>query len=93
MNSLLEFVNSIVKSIVERPKDVKVSLLKTTKNLVIQIESSVEDHGRIIGKGGKTINAIKTLVNAINSSNKSGDKRRINVELIEEEDYLGKIRG
>ena len=92
MDNLVDLVELIVKNIVEKPDEVKVSVLKTTKNISIQIESNESDHGRIIGKSGKTINAIKTLVSAIKFNTSEKDNRKIDVELIEEEDFLSKNR-
>jgi predicted RNA-binding protein YlqC (UPF0109 family) len=47
--------------------------------LILEIKVSIEDRGRVIGKQGRTIKAIRKLLSAACS----GSERRVAVELVE----------
>ena len=59
-------MTKIVKSIVTDPEAVSVKEFETEeeKRILIQVMTSSEDLGRVIGKQGRTANAIRTLVQA-----------------------------
>ena len=65
MKGLVEY---LVKSFVERPD--KVLLAERTHDGSVYLELSVapEDVGRVIGKNGKTINAMRTVAQAAAAS-------------------------
>jgi hypothetical protein len=61
MTELLEF---LVKSLVEDPEAVVVEELEEDGDLVYEISVAEEDLGRVIGKGGRVANAIRTIAKA-----------------------------
>ncbi len=61
MTELLEF---IVKALVEDPSAVSVEELEEDGDLVYEITVADEDLGRVIGKGGRVANAIRTIAKA-----------------------------
>lgn len=63
---LVELTKKIVKSIVKDEESVSVKEFPTDEENVIfiQIMVSEQDIGRVIGKSGRTANAIRTLVQA-----------------------------
>ena len=65
----MDFVSlteKIVKSIVTDPEAVSVKEFETEEEntILIQVMVSEDDIGRVIGKQGRTANAIRTLVQA-----------------------------
>ena len=63
-----EFIELIVKRVVDNPTKVRVeqnSLNENTIELVVEVDK--DDIGKVIGKKGKNINAMRTLVTAIGS--------------------------
>jgi uncharacterized protein len=56
------FVDYVVKSLVDTPSEVKVVSEDDDRGTVIRIRCKKEEIGRIIGKNGKTITAIRSLV-------------------------------
>ena len=58
-----ELVRYIAESLVEEPDRVRVYLKETRKMNIIKLRAAPEDTGRIIGKGGRVANAIRTLLN------------------------------
>jgi predicted RNA-binding protein YlqC (UPF0109 family) len=69
----------IVKALVDNPEQVQVNEIESTQTVVLELSVAKSDMGMIIGRQGKTANAIRTLLNA--ASGKAG-KRHI-LEIIE----------
>ena len=61
MTELLEF---LVKALVEDPGAVQVEELEEDGDLIFEITVADEDLGRVIGKGGRVANAIRTIAKA-----------------------------
>ncbi|HEX6602240.1 MAG TPA: KH domain-containing protein [Solirubrobacterales bacterium] len=61
MTELLEF---LVKALVEEPEKVVVEELEEDGDLVYEITVADGDLGRVIGKGGRIANAIRTIAKA-----------------------------
>lgn len=72
-----ELVEYLVKSLAEHPEAVEITeeVLDDTVSMALKI--SQDDLGRIIGKGGNTINAIRTVVQAAASSHKKRAKLEV----------------
>lgn len=79
-----EFVEYIVKNLVDLPQEVQVNEIMGQSSLIIEIAVAKSDIGKIIGKKGKTINAIRDLLKSVASRNQI----RITLEIIEEEDKV-----
>lgn len=78
---LVLLTETIIKKIVSDPESVSVKEFETEEENTIQIEVliSSDDMGRVIGKDGKIINSIRTIVQA-SSSLEDNKKVRINVD-------------
>ena len=74
-----ELIEYIAKSLVDHADVVKVTEVDGERTSVIELSVAKEDMGRIIGKQGKTANAIRTLLNAASMKQ---NKRTI-LEIIE----------
>jgi predicted RNA-binding protein YlqC (UPF0109 family) len=61
MTELIEF---LVRALVEDPDAVKVEELEEDGDLVYEISVAEDDLGRVIGKGGRIANAIRTIAKA-----------------------------
>lgn len=81
MKKLLEF---IAKSILEHPKDVKVTEEEEKETGVIRLKLSVhpDDIGRAIGKQGRIANAIRNLLRVI--AIREGKRVYLDIETPEE---------
>lgn len=60
-----ELVRYLATNIVADPDDVEVSLVEERDANVYEIEVGDDDLGKIIGRGGKTARAIRTIVNVV----------------------------
>jgi uncharacterized protein len=61
VTELLEF---LVRALVEDPEAVVVEELEEDGDLVYEITVAEDDLGRVIGKGGRVANAIRTIAKA-----------------------------
>lgn len=61
---LTEFVSTYAKMIVNHPEDIEVKLKEINESFYeITIIANTSDVGKLIGKNGNMINAIKTILN------------------------------
>ena len=79
MKELVEF---IVKSLVDQPDEVNVVETQSGETIFLELSVAGPDMGRVIGKGGRIINAIRKLLQV--AAAKQG--RRASLELIEVDD-------
>jgi predicted RNA-binding protein YlqC (UPF0109 family) len=61
MTELIEF---LVKALVEEPEAVVVEELEEDGDLIYEVSVAEGDLGRVIGKGGRVANAIRTIAKA-----------------------------
>ena len=78
MNATLE---ELIKALVDHPEDVKVEDHTSPDGIVLKVTCNSLDMGRIIGKAGRTISSIRSLMR-IAFRNKG---QKIQVELLEPE--------
>jgi predicted RNA-binding protein YlqC (UPF0109 family) len=61
VKELLEFV---AKEIVEHPDAVEVTAIERERSVQLQLRVDPEDMGKVIGKGGRTARALRTVMKA-----------------------------
>ena len=76
-----ELVELIAKSLVDNPDKVQVSQLDGEQSSIIELKVAPEDLGRVIGKQGRNVQAIRVILGAAGMKL----KKRYNLELIEKE--------
>ena len=57
-----ELALHLVKNLADRPDDVRVEVFEDGDNVTLAFSVADEDKGKIIGKGGKVIKAVRALV-------------------------------
>ena len=77
---LQELVTYVAKSLVDKPEEVSVRELEGDQTAVIELRVAKDDLGKIIGRQGRTIRALRTVVMAASSHS----KKRVSVELLED---------
>ncbi len=60
-----DFVEYVIKSLVEKPEAIKTAEIQGRHNIVMEVRCHADDMGRVIGKNGKTIGAVRVLLNGI----------------------------
>ena len=76
-----EFVENVVKAIVDHPDDVKTKRSVDEMGVLIELSVHPEDMGKIIGKEGRTAKSIRTLLRVLGAKNNA----RVNLKIIEPE--------
>lgn len=74
-----DFLHTMISELVGHSKDVAVHEVTGQNTTIYEISCRKEDIGKIIGKSGKTIEAIRLIMMAIASKTNS----RINIEILE----------
>lgn len=76
-----DFVEYVVKQIVNHPEDVKVDRKIDEMGVLITLDVHSEDMGMIIGREGATAKALRTLLRVIGARNNA----RVNLKINEPE--------
>jgi hypothetical protein len=78
----------MVKSVVDYPEQVEITEVEGTDSLILEIKVAQEDMGKVIGKSGRIINAMRTIISAASAA--KGTKRT-SLEIIEPEEDEARI--
>jgi predicted RNA-binding protein YlqC (UPF0109 family) len=76
MERLLEF---LVRSLVDQPDQVTVEVIDDEDAQVLELRVAEDDAGLIIGRRGRTITALRTVIRAAGAS----QDRRVLVDLVD----------
>lgn len=76
MRELVEF---LVRALVEQPDKVEVEEFEEGGDLVLEVSVAEDDLGRVIGRGGRIANAIRTVARAAGAR----DDRRVIVDILD----------
>lgn len=74
-----EFVESIVKALVDNPEDVVTTRTLDERGVLIQLTVNQTDMGKVIGREGKTAKSIRSLLRVFGARNDA----RINLKIVE----------
>ena len=77
MEQLENLLLVLARSLVDEPESVEVSATETDSRVDLELKVADDDMGRVIGRQGRTIRAIRTVVKA--ASVKQG--KRVSVEV------------
>ena len=70
MQSLIE---TVVKKLVDKPDEVNVKAVESDQTIIYELTVGDGDYGKVIGKKGRNVSALRTILFAINA--KEGGKR------------------
>jgi len=76
-----EFLENIVKALVDHPEDVKIDRKVDEMGVLLSLRVHPEDMGQIIGRKGETARAIRSLVRIVGLKNRA----RVNLKIEEPE--------
>jgi uncharacterized protein len=77
--AMIDLIANIAKAIVDNPDQVRVNGVEGENSVVIELRVAKEDIGKVIGKNGRTITAMRTILNATRAQK---DKRHV-LEVLE----------
>ena len=67
MTDLVQFVEFIVRALVDRPDAVKVTATESRDTIVVDVVVGPQDTGQVIGRRGHIANALRTLASNVGS--------------------------
>ena len=73
-----EFLEYVVKALVDNPGDVKVNRTVDEMGVLITLDVNPQDMGKIIGRSGNTAKAIRTLLRVVGMKNNARVNLKIN---------------
>jgi uncharacterized protein len=76
MKELLEY---LARGLVEHPDEVIVNEVRDDDAVVLELSVADEDYGSVIGRGGRTASALRTVVKAAAVK----EKRRVFVDIVD----------
>lgn len=62
---VVDSVEHLVRGIVDNPDDVRVDLITSRRGRTVEVHVHPDDLGKVIGRGGRTATALRTLVAGI----------------------------
>ncbi len=80
-----EFIDYVVKAIVNNPDDVKTERTIDERGVLITLDVNPSDMGYVIGRQGQTARAIRTLLKIVGAKNNA----RVNLKINEPEGGRG----
>ena len=81
-SDLQNLVEDMVKRLVDNPEEVKIVQNQGDSTTVFEVRVAKTDMGKIIGKKGKTIEALRVIIGACGAK----EKRRCVFQIIEDEE-------
>jgi len=76
---LKELIELIIKGIVDNPDKVEINEIIGEKSSIYEVRVDSDDIGKVIGRQGRNIKSIRTIVNAAAQK----DDKRVVIEIVE----------
>jgi len=75
---LKELIELIIKGIVDNPDKIEISQVVGEKTLIFEVKVDPDDIGKVIGRQGRNIKSIRTIINAAAQK----DNKRVIIEIV-----------
>ena len=75
-----EILKTIIENLVDDINSIEVTETENNNIVDLQVKISKDDMGKVIGKQGRTANAIRTLMKSVAGK----ENKKINIEFVEE---------
>lgn len=72
-----ELLETLAQALVDKPEEVKVSVVEGEKSIILQLKVDPEDVGKVIGKEGRIAHALRTVIKA--AAVKEGKKAMVEI--------------
>lgn len=77
--SLKELIEFIARALVDNPDEVEVAEITGEQTVVLELKVAKSDLGKVIGKQGRTVKAMRAILNAASSKL----RKRADLEILE----------
>lgn len=82
MYTPLEFVDYVVRSLVQNPEEVRIELIQGDEETIVELRVNENDISRVIGRGGSIARSLRALLRVFSAQEEQGGKHYI-LEIIE----------
>jgi len=82
-----QLVETIVKALVDSPEEVVINEIAGEQAMIYEIKVGQKDTGKVIGKQGRTAQAIRTIIRA--ASAKTGKSATVQIDSMKDEQAEG----
>jgi hypothetical protein len=73
------YVETIVRALVDHPEALRISSLEGKNSVILELRCHAQDIGRVIGRNGKTISAVRMLMAGLAAR----QRRKATLEVVE----------
>lgn len=73
-----ELIELIIKGIVDNPDKIEINQVVGEKTLIFEVKVDPDDIGKVIGRQGRNIKSIRTIINAAAQK----DNKRVIIEIV-----------
>lgn len=77
--SLKDLVEFLARALVDHPEEVRVSEIAGEQTVVLELRVAKDDLGKVIGKQGRTVKAMRALISAASAKL----RKRADLEILE----------
>ncbi len=77
--SLKDLIEFVARALVDHPDQVEVEEISGAQTIVLELRVAKEDLGKVIGKQGRTVKAMRAILNAASSKL----RKRADLEILE----------
>jgi predicted RNA-binding protein YlqC (UPF0109 family) len=77
--SLKELIEFIARALVDKPDEVQVVEISGEQTIVLELRVAKDDLGKVIGKQGRTVKAMRAILSAASSK----IRKRADLEILE----------
>jgi predicted RNA-binding protein YlqC (UPF0109 family) len=74
-----ELIEYIARALVDEPEQVSVNVLEGSQATILELNVAKMDLGKVIGKQGRTAQALRTILGAVSAKN----RKRVVLEIVE----------
>lgn len=74
-----ELIQTIAQALVDDPQQVRVSVNSSRHTSVLELQVAKDDTGKVIGKRGRTVTAMRTILSAVSAK----QKKSVILEILE----------
>jgi predicted RNA-binding protein YlqC (UPF0109 family) len=74
-----DLIEYVVKTLVDHPDELRIAEIEGERTIVFELRCHPDDVGKVIGKSGKTVGALRTLISTVAAR----QNRRAMLEVVE----------
>lgn len=74
-----DIIETIAQALVDQPEQVAVTVVEGAYTIILELKVAKSDIGKVVGKRGRTAEALRTILNAVSTK----EKRRAVLEILE----------